>query len=61
YRCADQAQLEAFEKGMSRFIARDVKERPVYLAESSWRLGYTQEKYPAIEFFATSDGLNRPS
>ncbi|TVQ95182.1 MAG: peptide chain release factor 3 [Deltaproteobacteria bacterium] len=56
YRCEDSRLLERFERDMSRNIARDVRGRPVFLAESSWRLGYTQEKYPDVQFFATSDG-----
>jgi peptide subunit release factor RF-3 len=38
-------------------VARDVKERSVYLAESAWRLGYVKERHPKIEFFETSDGV----
>lgn len=59
YTSKNVEQLQAFEDSMRRFIARDVKDRPVYLAESAWRLGYTAEKYPAIQFFETSDGLTR--
>jgi len=58
YRCADEVQLERFEKKMRRYIAHDVKDRPVYLAESLWRLGHTSEQFPKVEFFETSDGLN---
>jgi peptide chain release factor 3 len=57
YRSKNEAAITAFEDGMRRYIARDVRDRPVYLAESNWRLGHTLEKYPQIEFFETSDGL----
>ena len=57
YRSKSEVALAAFEDGMRRYIARDVRNRPVYLAESNWRLGHTLEKYPKIEFFETIDGL----
>ncbi len=46
-----------FERKMRRYIARDVRDRPVFLAESNWRLGFTTEKFPDVAFFSTSDGL----
>ena len=58
YRIDDTDKREAFERAMRRFIARDVRDRPVFLAESAWRLRHTEEKYPDVEFFATSDGLS---
>ncbi len=57
YRCDDEDQLMAFERTMRRYVARDVKGRRVYLAESNWRLNHTAEKFPKVEFFETSDGL----
>ena len=57
YYCADEDALLAFERALSRFVARDVRDRPVYLVESTWRLNYTREQHPKIEFFETSDGL----
>ena len=42
---------------MARAIARDVRDRRVFLSASSCRLRYTQEKHPKIEFFETTDGL----
>jgi len=58
YRCDDEDAQLAFEKAMRRYIARDVRDRPVYLAESTWRLNYTSEQHPKIRFFETSDGLS---
>jgi peptide chain release factor 3 len=58
YRSSDAVALARFEEAMSRYIARDVKDRPVYLVESTWRLGFTAEQHPRIEFFETSDGLS---
>ena len=57
YYCDDEVALKAFEKALARYIARDVRGRPVYLVESAWRLNYTKEQHPKMEFFATSDGL----
>jgi peptide chain release factor 3 len=59
YRCKDAKTLIDFEEAMRRYIARDVRDRPVYLAESAWRLNHTAEKFPKMEFFETSDGLSR--
>jgi peptide chain release factor 3 len=59
YTCDDPVQLASFEETMRRYIAHDVKERPVYLAESTWRLGHTAEKFPRVKFFETSDGPGR--
>jgi peptide chain release factor 3 len=57
YRCSDARQLADFEQAMRRYIGRDVRDRPVYLAESTWRLSHTADKFPKVEFFETSDGL----
>lgn len=56
YCCDDEAALAKFEEALKSAIARDVRGRPVFLAESAWRLNYTKEQHPKIEFFATSDG-----
>lgn len=57
YKCDDEVQLVKFEKEMSRFIGKDVKKRPVFLAESNWRVDHTQQKFPAVQFFITSEGV----
>jgi len=59
YKCDDPIALAAFERAFSRYVARDVKDRPVYLVESVWRLNYTAEQHPKIRFFETSDGYER--
>lgn len=58
YRSSDPNELARFEQGMKSALARDVRDRPVFLAESNWRLNYTKDQYPKMEFFATSDGLS---
>lgn len=58
YRCDDEEALKTFESALKQHLAVDVRDRPVFLAESAWRLNYTQEQHPKIEFFATSDGLH---
>jgi peptide chain release factor 3 len=57
YRSSDPVAVAEFEQAFRRYVARDVKERSVYLAESAWRLGYVKERHPKIEFFETSDGV----
>jgi peptide chain release factor 3 len=57
YRCDNPTLLAQFERELSRFIARDVKRRPVFLAESNWRIDHTLQKFPAIQFATTSEGV----
>ena len=57
YHSDDKLVLAAFEGAMGQKIARDVKDRPVFLAESNWRLNLAIERHPEIQFFTTSDGL----
>lgn len=57
YHCDDEDKLKAFEKSQGRRIARDVKARPVFLAESTWRLNLAKERHEDVRFFETSDGL----
>jgi peptide chain release factor 3 len=59
YNAETEAAREAFERAVSRYVARDVKDRPVYLVESLWRLNYTAEQHPKVRFFETSDGYER--
>jgi peptide chain release factor 3 len=59
YRAKTPDALVAFERKMKARIAVDVKERKVFMAESAWRLRFTQEEYKEIEFFETSDGLKK--
>ena len=59
YKSDEPDAVAAFERSMSRFVATDVKGRPVYLVESAWRLNYTAEQHPNIQFFETSDGYER--
>jgi len=59
YRGSSQAYQDAFEKKMKARLAVDVKGRAVFMAESAWRLRYTAEENPEIEFFETSDGLRK--
>lgn len=58
YQSDDEAAMSAFERSSSRAIARDVRGRPVFLAESAWRLRYTEEKNPKIRFLSTSEGVS---
>ena len=59
YRGNTPALQTAFEKKFKSRIAVDVKGRPVFMAESTWKLRYTLEENPGIVFFETSDGLKK--
>ena len=59
YTAEDEKALTAFEKKMKSRLAVDVKGRPVFMAESQWRLRHTTEEYKHIQFFETSDGLRK--
>ena len=55
--CEDKIKLKAFEKEALANLARDAEGHLAYLAPSEWRLGYTMEQWPEIEFFKTRDVL----
>lgn len=49
------ADLAAFLKRKSSHIAYDKDDKPVFLAESAWILGVTEQDFPDITFHATSE------
>lgn len=51
----DTGALETFRNRKAKYIARDNKDRLVFLAESSWALQMAQEDYPQLRFHFTSD------
>jgi peptide chain release factor 3 len=55
----NEQQLDEFRRRKAKYIARDHKDRLVFLAESSWALQMAQEDYPAIAFHFTSELENR--
>ena len=59
YSCDNEETKTHFEKKMRGRLALDVKGRPVFLADSMWRLGYTLDEHPGVTFYETSDGLAR--
>ena len=51
----DKAKLKEFEKGNIDRIALDAENSLAYLAQSEWRLNYTQENWPDIRFYKTRE------
>ena len=51
--CPDKMMLERFEKEKRADLARDGQGHLAFLAPSQWRLEYTMEQWPDIEFHKT--------
>jgi peptide chain release factor 3 len=51
----DDAKLKAFTDINSANLAKDRDGNPIFLARSSWDVGYQQEKHPDINFSATKE------
>ncbi len=54
-RQADPKELEEFRTVKQRFLALDKQEQLVFLADSSFSLQITEQKYPSIKFHYTSE------
>ena len=46
----DKADLEDFQSKHRSAMGLDIDEQPVYLAKSSWDIGYATERYPKVTF-----------
>ena len=51
----DPAELKAFLDHNRSAMAKDRDGAPVFLAKSSWEVGYVQERYPNVRFAATKE------
>ena len=51
----DPAELKAFLDHNKSAMAKDRDGAPVFLAKSSWEVGYVQERYPKVRFAATKE------
>ena len=46
----EKADVEDFLSKHRSAIGTDIDEQPVYLAKSSWDVGYATERYPKVRF-----------
>ena len=53
--CDDPAKIEDFSAKNRNTMAEDIDGDPVYLAKSSWDVGYAQEKNPGIRFLKAKE------
>ena len=52
---ADPADLKAFVDLNRAAMAKDRDDNPVFLAKSSWEVGYVADRYPKVKFAATRE------
>jgi peptide chain release factor 3 len=50
-----KADLEDFASKHKTAMAEDIDEQPVFLAKSSWEIGYVTERYPKVGFERTKE------
>ncbi len=53
--CDDPAKIEDFSAKNRNTMAEDIDGDPVYLAKSSWDVGYAEEKNPDIKFLKAKE------
>jgi peptide chain release factor 3 len=51
----DKADLEDFAGKHKMAMATDIDEQPVFLAKSSWEIGYVSERFPKVRFERTKE------
>ena len=51
----DEALIKAFVDKNVMTTGTDVDDAPVFLAKSSWDVGYAQEKNPSLRFLTTKE------
>jgi peptide chain release factor 3 len=51
----DRAAIEDFAGKHRTSMAQDIDEQPVYLAKSSWDIGYVAERFPKVTFERTKE------
>ncbi len=57
YHCDDDKVLKRFEERYIAQIALDVKEKQIFLCNSTWDLDYAKKKFEGIEFYQNSDHI----
>ncbi|WP_304190107.1 peptide chain release factor 3 [Phenylobacterium aquaticum] len=50
-----KAEVEGFENTHKTAMATDIDDQPVFLAKSSWEIGYVAERYPKVGFERTKE------
>jgi peptide chain release factor 3 len=50
-----RADLEDFANKHRTAMARDIDDAPVFLAKSSWEIGYVAERFPNVVFSRTRE------
>jgi peptide chain release factor 3 len=51
----DPADLKAFADVNRAAMARDRDGNPVFMAKTTWEVGYVAERYPKVRFMATRE------
>ena len=46
----ERADVEDFQNKHRSAMAVDIDDQPVFLAKSSWEVGYVGERYPKVSF-----------
>jgi peptide chain release factor 3 len=54
-RCADPKAMREFEKGCQNHLARDAGGHLTFLAPTAWRLKFTMDEWPQVEFLKTRE------
>ncbi|HNY66255.1 MAG TPA: peptide chain release factor 3, partial [Deltaproteobacteria bacterium] len=54
-KCDDEKVLREFEKSCQSHLARDAGGHLTFLSPSSWRLKFTMEEWPQVEFLRTRE------
>ena len=55
----DQAKVDAFVVSQGQHVCKDQHDNPTILLSDEWRLKYLREKFPDLEFYATSEDIGR--
>ncbi len=50
-----KAELEDFSGKHRQAMASDIDAQPVFLAKSTWEIGYVTERYPDVSFLRTKE------
>ena len=57
YHCKSDKVMKQFEERYISQIALDVKEKKIFLCNSTWDLDYAQKKFEGMEFYQNSDHI----
>jgi peptide chain release factor 3 len=57
YHCPDEGVVKKFEERYIAQIATDVKEKKIFLCNSTWDLDYAKKKFEGLEFYQNSDHI----